>query len=84
MLLLVTGNNFMHFWHTVTMRNIFTYLLITIGGMPILFCAITLFMPLRATILAFIIGSVIASKSKEQTHFKVTYFSVLCSSDTNK
>lgn len=38
----------------------------TISGMPILFSAIILFVPLSATILAFIIGSVIASKSKEE------------------
>lgn len=52
--------------------------------MPILFCAITLFMPLRATILAFIIGSVIASKSKGEIYFKVTYFIVFGSSDTKR
>lgn len=60
--------------HMPRKKSTSTYLFITIGGMPRLFCAITLFMPLRATILAFIIGSVIASKSKEEMYFDITYF----------
>lgn len=39
------------------------HLFITIGAIPMLFWTMTLLIPFKATILAFIMGSVIASKS---------------------
>ena len=44
------------------------YLLMTIGFIPIVLWAMTLLMPLRATIFAFMIGSVMVSKSTAKTH----------------